>query len=142
MQDPVYAGSTMEESAHQAYHILKSKLISRHISLLCSLKDWGDLYAGYGITVILSGSQRNLIINNFQNFEMKNRITDLFLSLVKTLYFRCVLASIYEGLSVRVTVCPLAFKRNRRKRGFHLARRILLPARACFIMQLSRYFFR
>ena len=48
-------------------------------------------------------------------------------------FFRCVLASLYEGLSVRPSVCPSAFKQNRRKRRFQPARRILLPAGACFV---------
>ena len=34
--------------------------------------------------------------------------------------------------SVRPSVCPLPFKRNRRKRRFQPARRILLPTWACF----------
>ena len=33
---------------------------------------------------------------------------------------RYVLASLYEGLSVRPSVCPLAFKRNRRNDIFSL----------------------
>ena len=37
--------------------------------------------------------------------------------------------------SVRPSVHPLAFKRNRLKRLFQLARRILLPAGGCFFFQ-------
>ena len=36
---------------------------------------------------------------------------------------------------VRVSVRPLAFKRNRQKRRFQPARRILLPAGACFFYE-------
>ena len=52
-------------------------------------------------------------------------------------FFRCVLASVYEGLSVYLpvrpsatpSVCSLAFKRNRRERRFRPAKGIVLPAR-------------
>ena len=53
-------------------------------------------------------------------------------------FFRCILASLYQGLSVRGSVswsvCPLAFMQNCQKRRFQPARRILLPAGAyCFL---------
>ena len=60
------------------------------------------------------------------------------------LFFRCVLASLYEGLSVRPSVRPsvrmsvgpyvrpLALSKNRRRT--HL--KFLLPARACFSYKL------
>ena len=40
---------------------------------------------------------------------------------------------------VRVSVCPLAFKQNRRKQRFQPARRILLPTGACYSLI---YFFK
>ena len=43
-----------------------------------------------------------------------------------------VFASSHLYKRVRVSVCPLALRKNHRKTGFQPARRIVLPARACF----------
>ena len=62
------------------------------------------------------------------------------------LFFRCVLASLYESLLdrgsvipwVRGSVGPLTFKWNRRKRRFQPARRNVLPGWACSLLRSRR----
>ena len=46
--------------------------------------------------------------------------------------FRCVLASLYEGLSVRPSVCPWVRMSVCQRQAKTAEGRILLPARACF----------